>query len=82
MSWGNWIHQGPLVAITDRYGYTVLDGPDSELGITVAAIKPTPSNTVVVTQGASQISLEGICNVTGIVVGGGDGAFGHGESRP
>lgn len=59
-----------MVQISDRFGHTVLDGPDSTLPFTVAAIKPTATNTVVVTSGVSQTASGGMVTVTNIEVGG------------
>ena len=63
----------------DRFQQHVLDGPDSTLQFQIAAVKRTPEDTVVVTAGAVQTASDGVLNVTNIVVGGGEGAFGHGH---
>ena len=70
--------QGPLIYLRDIYGYVILDGPDSMLDVQVTVVRPSVNSTAAVTLGALQRATEGALNVSSLVVGGGEGAYGAG----
>ena len=67
----------PILSLRDAYNMPILDGPDSELSISVSTSHPNTANTALVSAGASSVAVEGSVELNGLKIGDGNDELGY-----